>query len=241
MGWKCIGQTLLSRRLSTRAKYLNVMRYYGSAVPGVRRCVDWLPDPGSPERFARLDARAPAAAAPPAGISLSQQARPDAMAELIRKLGTDGRIRHVRDARYFAWRFGNPLNEYRFLYAGDGDRLTGYLVIRRSVSDRFDQSAVHLSDWEAIDAKVKRALLRAAIAWGGFGHLMTWTATLSDDSLRILREAGFAAPVRSPRGLPCVLIRSCQPDKPGPDWTFGGRPLLDISSWDLRMLYSMQG
>src|SRR5262249_10682368 len=60
-------------------------------------------------------------------IRLARDPEPEPMARLVARLGYDGRIRHVRDAEYFAWRFRNPLHEYRFLYAGGSD-LDGYLV-----------------------------------------------------------------------------------------------------------------
>jgi hypothetical protein len=46
------------------------------------------------------------------------------MADLVRRLGHDGRLRHVRDERYLAWRYRNPLYEYRFLVR-ESDRLEG--------------------------------------------------------------------------------------------------------------------
>src|SRR5262245_35605196 len=48
-------------------------------------------------------------------VSVAQAPRPEAMADLVTQLGHDGRVRHVRDAAFFAWRYANPLQEYRFL------------------------------------------------------------------------------------------------------------------------------
>jgi GNAT superfamily N-acetyltransferase len=50
------------------------------------------------------------------GISVSTAAEPEAMAELVERVGSDGRIRHVRDREFFTWRFCNPLSRYRFLF-----------------------------------------------------------------------------------------------------------------------------
>ena len=46
---------------------------------------------------------------------------------LVLRHGHDGRIRYVRDREYLAWRFQNPLGDYRFLYWEDSAprRLSG--------------------------------------------------------------------------------------------------------------------
>jgi hypothetical protein len=162
------------------------------------------------------------------------------MAAVVECFGRDGRIRHVRDATYFAWRFRNPMHEYRFLYAG-GSRLTGYLVLRRAVSDRFDRIGTYVSDWEAGDVGVMEDLLLTAIRWGGFSHMTAWAAALSEDARRILGRAGFVDSGASARGMPCVLVRPVRGGRPKEEWTIAGMPLLDRASWDLRMLYSMAG
>src|SRR5208337_1328121 len=51
-----------------------------------------------------------------------------AMAELVERIG-GSRIRHVRNAEYFQWRFQNPLGQYRFLF-WEKSRLEGYLVLQ---------------------------------------------------------------------------------------------------------------
>ena len=86
------------------------------------------------------------------------------MAELVERLGHDGRIRHVRDREYFAWRFLNPRASYRFLYAQSA-RLEGYLVL--AAQPGRPDWGVRLVDWEAVDDRVRRALLVAAFQKGG--------------------------------------------------------------------------
>jgi GNAT superfamily N-acetyltransferase len=68
MGWKSIGQTLPVRWVSQRTRLLKRVRWYASAIPILRRSVEWLPAPGWPERFRHLDANA-RAASPSAGPS----------------------------------------------------------------------------------------------------------------------------------------------------------------------------
>jgi len=49
-------------------------------------------------------------------VSLEPAQRPKAMAALVERIGGDGRIRHVRDREYFAWRFRNLRSLYRLLF-----------------------------------------------------------------------------------------------------------------------------
>jgi hypothetical protein len=96
------------------------------------------------------------------------------MADLIRRLGHDGRVRHVRDERYLAWRFRNPLHEYRFLFSEADGRLDGYLVLQAYRRDR--SRGVNIVDWEGETRQVRAELLRAAVDRGGFDILTIWTA-----------------------------------------------------------------
>ena len=51
-----------------------------------------------------------------ASTSVESEPRPGAMAELVERLASDGRICHLRDETYLAWRYRNPRSVYRFLY-----------------------------------------------------------------------------------------------------------------------------
>jgi GNAT superfamily N-acetyltransferase len=237
-GWRSVGSvrevsriarpTSLPWRLPIRMPAWSAVRRLGAALSYV-----WK------EPFRRLDQIAPRS---PSGSAIwsAREPRPEAMADLVQRLGHDGRVRHVRDARYLAWRFVNPLHEYRFLLAGE-DRLEGYLVLQayRLVG----RGRVNVVDWEATSPAVRRALLRAAIDWGRFGEMSTWTMSLPEEAGTLLRENGFLPVTRhrlAPQG-PAVLVRSptSSPGEPGP--ALGGRPLLDAATWDMRMLYSMAG
>ena len=164
----------------------------------------------------------------------------DAMAELVRRLGDDGRIRHVRDAPYLEWKLANPLHDYRVLLAGDGG-LDGYLVLQ---AYRVTASArVNVVDWEGTSPSVRRALLEAAIEWGRFGTLGTWTMSLSRDAQALLAELGFGPVPRHPL-LPqgtALLVRGVTAAPPETAFMLGDRRVLDAASWDMRMLYSMAG
>lgn len=189
--------------------------------------------------FRRLDREGNRYAGP---VRLSGKPRPDAMAELVARLPWDGRIRHVRTAAYFDWRFRNPIHDYRFLF-WDEDRLRGYLVLQRYLSDRSNSGRVNIADWEASDERVHAGLLEAALTWGRFRRVHAWTATASELTRSLLRARGFeplqAEGVRSrSEGL---LVRRLG-EGPGTEpWVLGSRDVLKIENWDLRMLYSMAG
>lgn len=193
---------------------------------------------GAPaDPFAGLDSRA---ARMPPSVSLERCARPEEMAALVARLPWDGRIRHVRSREYFAWRFRNPLHDYRFLYFADDSGLRGYLVLQRSLSDRADRARVNVADGEADGDAVSAALLRAALDLGRFDRIQAWTTGVPDAARSLLRERGFAAPVANVHTRSGGLLVFRLGGGPAPAaWTLGCRNLLDIADWDLRMLYSM--
>jgi len=171
-------------------------------------------------------------------LTIAREPRPAAMAELVSALGHDGRLRHVRSPEYLAWRFANPLREYRFLYSG-GDPLDGYLVLGSRVAGAYPSPRVSIVDLEARDARTRRALLAAA-AEGHFADLFAWSATIAPSDRPVLGELGFepADPKLAARGGPCALVRSLAAGRPE-EWQLESRSLLDPASWDLRMLYSI--
>ena len=177
-------------------------------------------------------------------VSLEQAPRPAEMAELVERIRSDGRLRQVRDAEYFTWRFQNPLSLYRFLFWADS-RLEGYLVLQAPAHRA--HRPVSIVDWEATDARARADLLRAAIRWGEFGQLTVWSATLPTETKAILREAGFSVVAipesvgrayRERASRPTILVRAARRDLPAADWAVAGRHLLDPTNWDLRAIYS---
>ena len=220
--------TSLPPQLARRVRSWPGMRFLARAASKARRAP-----------FARLDStarRTPAGG----GVWCPSEPPADAMSDLVRRRGHDGRLRHVRDAAYLAWKLANPLHDYRVLLAGD-DRLDGYLVLqayRVATTTR-----VNVVDWEGDDPGVRRALLEAAIDWGRFGALGMWSMSLPEDGKALLVELGFGAVPRHPL-LPqgtALLVRAVTGSPNAPGLALGARPLLDPASWDMRMLYSMAG
>ena len=239
-GWRPVGAVNEVRRPerqgpSWRAHVGQRMR----SLPYLWRWATKLADP-PPGRapFRRLERAA--VRSPGRAVWLASGPRPEAMADLVRRLGHDGRLRHVRDAQYLAWRFANPQHEYRFLFAGD-ERLDGYLVLQ---SYRLDEDrGVNIVDWEAATATAWSALLRAALDWGRFAELSAWTAALPETARGDLAAAGFVRADRGPlmrRGV-TLLVRGVGERGDPIEPALGGRPIPDAAGWDMRMLYSMAG
>ena len=177
-------------------------------------------------------------------ISVEDSPRCAAMAELVGRIGGSGQIRHVRDGKYFEWRFQNPLSCYRYIYWGN-DRLEGYLVLQEYTSKYADRNVLNIVDWEASDATIQEHLLEAAASVFAKGRELTiWSATLPGPTIAMLREKGFRflpRPSQLNHFPPEVLVRSIVNPGSGGDWVLWGRSLLELANWDLRMLYSMHG
>ena len=176
------------------------------------------------------------------GLSFEDAPRCAAMAELVNRIGTTGRIRHVRKSEYFQWRFQNPLGRYRYIF-WEKDHLEGYLVLQQHTSEYFDRSAVNIVNLEASDEVIKKLLLKAASAVFGKGkELIVWSATLPEPTTTLLRKNGFRflkAPTNGSIFPPVILVRAIA-DRDG-EWLLGDRHLLDMADWDLQMLYSSSG
>jgi GNAT superfamily N-acetyltransferase len=240
-GWRSIGSALEVQRkgipsapwrdrVGARLRSMPLLWRWADAVAG-------RVDETGRRPFRRLDR--PARRSPDATtVWLAREPKPTPMAELIRRLGHDGRVRHARDEEYLGWRFANPLHEYRFLFSGDR-RMDGYLVLQ---SYRLDRSrGVNIVDWEAETPSVRSALLRAALDWGRFAEVSAWTVTLPEAARALLGESGFAPATRGrlTRRGPHLLVRGIGDPRSGTEPLLGTHRLLDVSGWDMRMLYSM--
>lgn len=237
-GWRSAGTYGAMWRTRTSDPRLERLRRRAQRSRWYWRLNAWrhaLWPPAGPFTFLDRNARPTAPA-----VTVARAARVDEMAALVARIPWDGRIRHVRNAAYFAWRFRNPLHEYRFLYWHDGG-LQGYLVLQRSVSDLADAAIVSVLDWEASDDRVRAGLLDAALRCGRFERVHALVRDLEDPAARLLRQRGFAP--REAKDLRersrGVLVRRL--GSAAEPWRLGSRNLDDIRDWDLRMVYSMAG
>jgi GNAT superfamily N-acetyltransferase len=175
-------------------------------------------------------------------IKVAKAPEPVGMAALVARLPTDERFRHVRDAHYFTWRFQNPLSCYRFLFWQEA-QIEGYLVLQTSVHARNDTAWVNIVDWEASDHRIGNALLQVALAWGDFKELEIWSATLPESMKSSLTEAGFTfrnrtgSAIRDVRGER-LMIYALATERRSANWTLADHDALDLTNWDIRMVYS---
>jgi hypothetical protein len=244
LGWKSGGGLQPMGRTSTAAKRSRNVRQTLKRIPLLWRFGEarslYFADQRRPFRHLdRISLGTGVGAHPP--IVVARTPRIDAMVELVLRHGHDGRIRYVRDREYLAWRFQNPLGDYRFLYWED-QRLEGYLVLCNRASDLGAFYRVYVADLVASNARVRSDLLAAAARWGRFPEIVTWTATLPEDELQDLRAHGFG-PIDhedTARGCPCILVRPLRTATAPSEWSLGDRHLLDTTNWDVRPIFSMR-
>ena len=248
MGWRSAGWARpMHRRLWSRA-LKNRIRPYAKKLPlfsGILGHVAPHKPVTAQDTLEAVDTR-PISYAPlqDSSISVEDSPRCDAMADLVSRIGSDGRIRHVRDGEYFRWRFQNPLARYRFIYCGR-DGLDGYLVLQDYTSEYTNRELLNIVDWEARDDLIQKRLLEVAVSLFFKGRDITvWTATLPQSVIALLHKCGFRSASR-PANLahfpPEIIMRPTVPSKLNDEWIFERRALLNLKNWDLRMLYSMHG
>jgi hypothetical protein len=175
-------------------------------------------------------------------ISFQDLPRCQEMANLVKRLGHTGLIRHVRDSAYFDWRFQNPLSRYRFLFY-DSDRLDGYLVLHEYVSEFAQRDLVNIVDWEAANTAIKSELLQAAIKLLPNRRIDIWSATMSEETIALLVQNHFKSERQEPavtQQAPGILVRATN-DTDESTWMIAGRKITELANWDLRMLFSMRG
>jgi GNAT superfamily N-acetyltransferase len=238
MRWRNAGRVMHVQRRAMRRTMMDSLASRASKLPIVWRLSEAFQGLGSPtgdRLFARFDSRSARRTRQRQSGAIFANAAPlpEEMESLVNRLPSDGRLRHVRDQKYFGWRFRNPLRDYRFLYAG-GDRLEGYLVLQRALG-RDDR--VSIVDWEAARDSTLEELLTAAIDDGLFSVLSAWRLGASPAIERLLDRRGFVPADWSKS----VLVRSVPSADLEGRWTLAGRALDDASQWDLRMIYSMDG
>jgi GNAT superfamily N-acetyltransferase/acyl carrier protein len=226
MGWRTAGPLAPIARRSPKRRWQSRMQ----------QATEVFPAP-----FLRLDDLAsPVIASNGIPVHVSREPQSDRMARLVSRSPRDRRIRHVRDAAYFAWRLRNPLHEYRFLYVGN-EALDGYLVLRWRT--RSADALVSIVDLEFSDDPTRQALIELATRPGLIRELDAWSATLDRSTNDHLSRVGFkpARPAHAVKGHPCILVRTIENGRSEAPWQLHGVPLLDMHNWDMRMIYSMAG
>jgi GNAT superfamily N-acetyltransferase len=186
--------------------------------------------------FALLDAGAALTGIGGLPIEVASSPRPAAMAALTAKIRSDGRIRHLKDERYLAWRFGRQHAWYRFLFLG-GDELDAYAVLH---SWARPGARVSVVDWEAAHPDSLADLVTAALRVGRIESIWVPWVGAPSPTTRALQRVGFAFDDRAAvQGRPPFTIEVNALRTGGDEaWTVGGRDLLDPLDWDLRLVYA---
>lgn len=197
----------------------------------------------STEPFQRIDRMGRVAAKEPNAFIVAERLpRVDDMAALVHRLPYDGRIRQVRDVTFLAWRYQNPVRQYRFFHYERDGRLEGYLVLARHVECQLPTLPFHLVDWEGSSDVVRSELLHHATNVANIAELGAWAVGLSTSDRALLAQEGFVPTdldMRN-RGMPCILVKSLGNDPPEA-WTLGGGSILESARWDPRLVYTMHG
>lgn len=233
-GWRFAGSFRMAQKRTIAVRVFEAAAARAGGVRVVWRARRALRELIPRATFERLDAARPTGA-----ISVSATPRAGEMAALVARLPWDGRIRHVRDGEYFAWRFRNPLAEYRFVY-WDHPGLQGYLVLSRSTADRRERRPASIVDLEASSPEIGVRLLAAALRHGRFSEIRTWMCGHHAAAAEWLTARAFV-PVPGAAASRKGLLVARLPAEPVPSWAFGRHTVDDIGQWDLRMLYSMSG
>jgi GNAT superfamily N-acetyltransferase len=169
-------------------------------------------------------------------VSIEKVPRAREMAELAGRLAEDVRIRHVRDETYYAWRFENPRSKYRFLFWRD-PAMEGYVVLQAAAFPSTEP--IGIIDWQAVSDQVRAELLQSVLRLACDRTLITWSATLTEKEHSLLDAAGFKSLPETIISYPWVAaLRPVREEMLSQEWRLGGQRLLEIGSWDFRMLNS---
>jgi hypothetical protein len=160
------------------------------------------------------------------------------MAGLVERIGHDGRIRQVRDERWFAWRCADPFACNRYAFVDAGGQLEGYLVVQARSHRPVDHTAI--VDVEASHPAVLEDLLDTALGQLSIDRLVVWCATLGSDTRSALVRRGFE-PVPAPTSAAdprAALLARRLPAADALAAALGARSVERLADWDIRMAYS---
>ena len=243
-GWRQVVNYGQVSRESRQARVRGLMR---ERLPGLRRGWRWLRHrarakggPASRPRNQTFDEFENAVPATLGGGDLRVAQKPDCamMAEIAQAALAEGRLRHVRTADYFAWRYNAPLVQYCFLTWTRGLE-RGVLVLE---SGRGKAGVTRIFDWEATSVEVLRRLIGAVIKFGRFNRLWTWSAGLPEEIVSFLAENGFTPADESmgvPDYEPGMMVKALGGAAPDAPWRIHGVRVDEAESWCLRPVISI--
>ena len=157
------------------------------------------------------------------------------MATLASSVGHKGGIRHLRDDRFFEWRYRNPFAEYRFVFWKGEATAGGYLVLGSPIG----RSWTYIADWEATDLEVFHRLLQSVTVWSNPRHdLEIWSPTLTPEQMAALARIGFEESPPLSRYSGRLLLKSLTGGETAAEEPSLLDRLADLQNWDLREIYS---
>lgn len=221
-GWSLVGALEMLERRPTRRPARGLTRRVSRSRIVRRAAESPFSTTAAAGVFVALDA------AVEDGVAVSGAPRPAAMAELCRGRSAAERLRHVRDAAYFEWRFGNPLCSYRFLFSG-GERLDGYVVAHWGGAS----PVLNIVDWEVSSLPALSRLLEV-LGRHSPGRIRVWGSTVDGATVACLADAGYLAAPRAGRRCESLLVRPV-PRAGATGWTIDGLSLRSLDGWSLRM------
>ena len=252
-GWRRIGFLQTADWQANQGKHLRRIRRYANRIPFLRSAY-FLLQKKSSKLFSRQSGQQtyPFDAFDSgetlhhhranSHVSFARRPRSLAMAKLVDRVGSYGRIRHVRDEHFFTWRYQNPLSQYLFLFWDDAC-LEGFLVLQISGHTHSNRLHANIVDWEVVNGRIWNDLIQSAIDSNKFDSLTIWSATLPNEFKTHLGKMGFS--LLDKTGIitrdvkhPTMLAKSNDQEIPASNWVLANCHLLNLANWDLRMIYS---
>lgn len=177
-----------------------------------------------------------------AGLEGSVQDAPDpqAMADVVAGQVAVPRLQLLRDREFYAWRFGNVREQYRFALARRDGRPTAFVVLR---TEGGPGQAVIIDYAETTPGGLD-FLVDLLLGAGGYGSLSVWDTSPQGADTAAWRGRGFRSleGVKKFLGRAAVpmplLVRPLAPEPGQEDWRPDGHDLRDPRTWNITEICS---
>jgi hypothetical protein len=177
----------------------------------------------------------------PEVVTITSQAQPAAMIELVRRtvIPTD-KIVLSRDHGFLSWRFRSPRHRYLFVYVASGHDIQAYIVLGLSPNGR----RAYILDHAQVNRDSLRIAMESLIAARHFDLISMLGLGLDADMGAVLQSTGFTAhslvriiEKRMHGELP-VLVRPLHSASGTDDFLLDGLDVRLAENWSLKPLIS---
>lgn len=175
------------------------------------------------------------------GWEYGSEPRPEVMARVVAAAGLRaGRLSLARDAAFYAWRFRNPRERYRFAWATTANDCDAFLVLRRESGGR----CANIIDYAETGPGRLGFLVARLLADCHYDSLSVWDVGPRSADGALWKSLGFVSlrPVRRllrPSHAPMpLLIRPLAPEPDDDDWRVARHDLRAIDTWNLTEICS---